>query len=157
MIAGIGVDACEVERIRHALEAPHGVRFRNRVFTDAEQAYCEARRRGRFESYAARFAAKEAAMKVLGTGWAKGVGWRDIEVTRERGAPPTLRLHGQAARTARRLGMSRWLVTLTHTGTSAFAWVVAERGRVSGAGRPRAARSVAAEGEAAGRRPRGRR
>ena len=86
MIAGIGVDVCEVDRIRRALEASHGARFRDRVFTDAEQAYCEGRRRGRFESYAARFAAKEAAMKVLGTGWGRGVGWRDVEVARERGA-----------------------------------------------------------------------
>ena len=157
MIAGIGVDVCEVDRIRRALEASHGARFRDRVFTDAEQAYCEGRRRGRFESYAARFAAKEAAMKVLGTGWGRGVGWRDIEVARAPGGPPTLRLHGQAAITARRLGMSRWLVTLTHSRTSAFAWVVAERGRVSGSGRPRAVRRAAAAGGGAGRRPRGRR
>jgi len=157
VIAGIGVDVCEVERIRRALEAAHGGRFRDRVFTDAEQAYCEGRRRGRFESYAARFAAKEAVMKVLGTGWGRGVGWRDIEVARERGEPPTLRLHGQAAITARRLGMSRWLVTLTHSRTSAFAWVVAERGRVSGAGRPRAVRRTAAAGGGGRRRPRGRR
>jgi len=157
VIAGIGVDVCEIERIRHVLEAAHGVRFRNRVFTDAEQAYCEGRRRGRFESYAARFAAKEAAMKVLGTGWGQGVGWRDIEVARQRGEPPTLRLHGQAAIRARRLGMSRWLVSLSHSKTSAFAWVVAERGRVSGSARPRAARrTVAARGGGA-RRPRGRR
>jgi holo-[acyl-carrier protein] synthase len=157
VIAGIGVDVCEVDRIRRALEASHGARFRDRVFTDAEQAYCEGRRRGRFESYAARFAAKEAAMKVLGTGWGRGVGWRDVEVARERGAAPAIRLHGQAAIIARRLGMSRWLVTLTHTRTSALAWVVAERGRVSGSGRPRAARRGAGAGAGARRRPRGRR
>lgn len=127
MIAGIGVDACEVERIRHALEAGYGVRFRTRVFTEAEQAYCESRRRGRFESYAARFAAKEAAMKVLATGWSDGIAWRDIEVVRLPGGPPELRLHGRAAAIARRLGMGRWLVTLTHTRTEALAWVVAQR------------------------------
>jgi holo-[acyl-carrier protein] synthase len=148
VIAGIGVDVCEVERIRRALEAPHGMRFRARVFTDAEQAYCEARRRGRFESYAARFAAKESVMKVLGTGWSRGVRWRDIEVLRAPGEAPGLRLHGQAAAIARRRGMTRWLVSVSHTRTSAIAWVVAERGRVSGS---RAGRSAAA---AAGAPPR---
>ena len=96
-------------------------------------------------------------MKVLGTGWGRGVGWRDVEVARERGEAPAIRLHGQAAIIARRLGMSRWLVTLTHTRTSAFAWVVAERGRVSGSGRPRVARRGAGAGAGARRRPRGRR
>src|SRR5262245_62199815 len=97
MILGVGVDVCDVDRIRRALEARTGARFRARVFTAGEQAYCEARRRGRFESYAARFAAKEAAMKALGTGWAQGVGWHDVEVVRRQGEAPTLVLHGQAA------------------------------------------------------------
>lgn len=153
MIAGIGVDVCEVDRIRRALEAAHGGRFRARVFTNAEQAYCEGRRRGRFESYAARFAAKESAMKVLGTGWSDGVAWRDIEVVRVPGGPPGLRLHGQAAAIARRLGMTRWLVSVTHTRTSAIAWVVAERGRVSG----RAVRRSAAAARGVPPRPRARR
>src|SRR5438094_771006 len=86
MIVGLGVDVCDVARIRRALEGRAGGRFQARVFTAAEQAYCEARRRGRFASYAARFAAKEAAMKALGTGWAEGVGWRDFEVVRARRA-----------------------------------------------------------------------
>ena len=154
MIAGIGVDVCEVDRIRRALEAPHGARFRARVFTDAEQAYCEARRRGRFESYAARFAAKESVMKVLGTGWSRGVTWRDIEVVRAAGAPPELRLHGAAAAIARRRGMARWLVSVSHTRTSAIAWVVAERGRVTA---PRAARRPAVAAAGAPPRPRARR
>lgn len=154
MIAGIGVDVCEVDRMRRALEAPHGGRFRTRVFTAAEQAYCEGRRRGRFESYAARFAAKESVMKVLGTGWGGGVAWRDIEVTRAPGGLPGLRLHGQAAAIARRLGMTRWLVSVTHTRTSAIAWVVAERGRVS---RRQAVRRSAAAAGGAPPRPRSRR
>lgn len=154
MIAGIGVDVCEVDRIRCALEAPHGARFRARVFTDAEQAYCEARRRGRFESYAARFAAKESVMKVLGTGWSRGVTWRDIEVVRAPGEPPGLRLHGQAAAIARRQGMKRWLLTVSHSRTSAIAWVVAERGRVSAR---RAAPRTAAAAAGAPPRPRARR
>jgi holo-[acyl-carrier protein] synthase len=73
VIVAIGVDVCDVGRIRRALEASTGARFRARVFTLAEQAYCEARGRARFASYAARFAAKEAAMKALGTGWSAGV------------------------------------------------------------------------------------
>ncbi len=154
MIAGIGVDVCEVDRIRRALESRHGARFRARVFTDGEQAYCEGRRRGRFESYAARFAAKEAVMKVLGTGWSRGIGWRDIEVVRAPGDPPAIRLGGQAATIARRCGMTRWLVTVTHTRATAIAWVLAERGRVSA---PRAGRRRAAGGGGARPRPTGRR
>ena len=151
MIVGLGVDVCDVARIRRALEGRAGARFQARVFTAAEQAYCEARRRGRFASYAARFAAKEAAMKALGTGWAQGVGWRDFEVVRARGAPPRLVLHGRAAALARRRGMARWLLALTHTDESALASVVVEDG-VSAAGGvvPGADRGA---GEGSGRRP----
>src|SRR5439155_722436 len=88
VIVAIGVDVCDVARIRRALEGPTGARFRARVFTAAEQAYCEARGRARFASYAARFAAKEAAMKALGTGWSAGVSWQDFEVVRADGEPP---------------------------------------------------------------------
>ena len=118
MILGVGVDVCDVARIRRALEGRTGARFQTRVFTDAERAYCEARRRGRFASYAARFAAKEAAMKALGTGWARGVTWRDFEVVREPGEPPVLVLHGRAAALARRRGMARWLLAMSHTAGS---------------------------------------
>jgi holo-[acyl-carrier protein] synthase len=156
-VAGIGVDLCEVGRIERALGAPHGARFRARVFTEGEQAYCEARRRGRFESYAARFAAKEAVMKVLGTGWSRGIGWRDIEVVREPKSPPSVRLHGQAAAIARRLGMAHWFLTLTHGRSTAIAWVLAERGRVRNARRPSAARSAGAAAGAARPRRRARR
>ena len=126
MIRGIGVDACELARMRRALGGVVGTRFRARVFTEAEQAYCEARGRGRIESYAARFAAKEAAMKVLGTGWGNGVGFRDVEVVRDDDAAPRLVLHGGAARIARRQRIGRWHVSLTHTQETALAWVVAE-------------------------------
>jgi len=128
VIAGIGVDLCEVARIRRALTGRAGPRFRARVFTAGEQAYCEARGRARYESYAARFAAKEAAMKVLGTGWGQGVGWCDVEVVRDGDRPPALRLHGEAARVARRRRCRRWHVTLSHTAAAAIAWVLAERG-----------------------------
>lgn len=145
MIVGLGLDVCDVARIRRALETSTGARFRARVFTAAEQAYCEARRRSRFASYAARFAAKEAAMKALGTGWGEGVSWRDFEVVRDATGPPRLVLHGRAAVLARRRGMERWLLALTHEGRGAAAAVVVEDG----------ARIKAADGAAARVRRRG--
>ena|GEM_PF-151131 len=146
-IAGIGVDCCEIERIRRALTTASGRRFRTRVFTDAEQAYCEARRRGRYESYAARFAAKEAVMKVLGTGWSGGVRWRDIEVMATQGQPPAIRLHGPVAAVARRQGIARWFASLSHSTTLAVAFVVAERRAVREAGSsPAASRRAVAAG-----------
>ena len=126
-IGGIGVDACEIARLRRALAGPAGARFRERVFTPDEQAYCEARGRTRVQSYAVRFAAKEAAMKALGTGWGQGVGFRDVEVVRDGDGAPALVLHGEARRMARRMRLDRWHVTLTHTRTTAIAWVLAER------------------------------
>ena len=126
MIVGIGVDLCDVARLETTLAQPSGPRFLERVFTDGERAYCEARKRGRVQSYAARFAAKEAAMKALGTGWGQGVGWRDVEVVRVGDEAPTLHLHGEAARLSAARGVVRWLVTLSHTDTMAIAWVIAE-------------------------------
>ena len=97
MIFGIGNDLAEVERVRVALERPRtGRRFRERVFTAGEQAYCERRGKGKYQSYAARFAAKEATMKALGRGWGRAVGWRDVEVVRQRGSRPEIVLHGKA-------------------------------------------------------------
>ena len=158
MIVAIGVDLCAVDRIRRALEAPTGVRFRTRVFTPAEQAYCEARRRARFASYAARFAAKEAAMKALGTGWSAGVGWRDFEVVRAPGAAPQLVLHGKAAALARRRGMVRWLVTLSHDRGGAVASVIVEgRSGVTAASASAAERRRDGAGRSGRRRPTGRR
>ena len=126
MIVGIGVDLAEVDRIRDALErSDTGKRFLERVFTAGERAYCERRRR-KYESYAARFAAKEATMKALGRGWGRVVGWTDIEVVRERGSRPTIRLHGKAAAYAESLGIRRFHLALTHTAETAMAEVVAE-------------------------------
>ncbi len=154
MILGIGIDVCELARIERALAAPTGTRFRQRVFTAGEQAYCEARRRGRIESYAVRFAAKEAAMKALGTGWADGVGWRDFEVVRRPSRAPQLVLQGRAAELAETRGMTRWLVALSHSGPTAIAWVLAE----GEAPRPsRRARRRGAGAGSGGRRPRARR
>ena len=107
MIIGIGVDLAEVDRIRDALERhTTGERFRSRVFTPGEQAYCE-RRRGKYESYAARFAAKEAMMKALGRGWSREVSWTEIEITRESGGRPMIRLHGRTAAASRGMGRHR--------------------------------------------------
>ena len=157
MILGLGVDVCDVGRIRRALEGAAGARFRDRVFTPAEQAYCEARNRGRFASYAARFAAKEAAMKALGTGWGSGVAWRDFEIVRGTDGPPELRLHGVAATLARQRGMVRWLLAMSHVADGAIASVVVEDGagvRRASAGR---GRRRGAGARSRRRRPRGRR
>ena len=121
MVLGVGVDIIEVPRIRAALDNPRtGERFRARVFTPAEIAYC-ARRRNGHESYAARFAAKEAMMKALGAAF----GWREIEVTRGDGAP-SIRLNGRAATRAAELGVTRIHLSLSHTGAMAIASVIAE-------------------------------
>ena len=126
-IIGTGVDIIEVERVEQALTRPlTGARFRARVFTAAEIAYCESRGRPRFQSYAARFAAKEAAMKAMGTGWNRNVGWAEIEVARERGRAPTIMLHGKAADFARKRNIARFHLSLTHTAATAIAHVIAE-------------------------------
>ena len=127
MIVAIGNDLAEVERIRAALERPQtGGRFRDRVFTAAEQEYCERRRAGKYQSYAARFAAKEATMKALGRGWGRYVGWLDVEVVRPRGSRPQIVLHGKAKEYAASLGITRFHLALTHTAALAEAQVVAE-------------------------------
>ncbi|HEX4211603.1 MAG TPA: holo-ACP synthase [Candidatus Binataceae bacterium] len=126
-ISGTGVDMIEVDRIKQAIERPlTGVRFRARVFTDAEVAYCESRGRGRYQSYAARFAAKEAVMKALGTGWNRNAGWREIEVMRERGRPPGIKLAGKAEHFAHGRRVTIFHLSITHTTTHAIAHVIAE-------------------------------
>jgi holo-[acyl-carrier protein] synthase len=121
MIVGIGVDIIEVARIQSALSNPRsGARFRERVFTPAEIAYCE-RRRNAQESYAARFAAKEAVMKALG----RAQGWREIEVVRQNG-PTTIVLHGRASGRAADFGIARFHLALSHTAHLAIAYVIAE-------------------------------
>jgi holo-[acyl-carrier protein] synthase len=126
VVIGTGVDLAEIDRIEQALAARHGVRFRMRVFTEGEQKYCDSRGRGRGQSYAARFAAKEAVMKALGVGWGGDAAWHEIEVVRARGAAPHLVLSGSAAATACRLGIVRWSLSLTHAANLAAAFVVAE-------------------------------
>jgi len=129
VIVGVGIDVCDLDRMKRALARPTGTRFAERVFTAAERAYCEARKRGRVASYAARFAAKEAALKALGTGWSDGIAWHDVEVVRGESGPPTLALHGRAAEVARERGVGRLLVALSHGDVSAVASVIAESDR----------------------------
>jgi holo-[acyl-carrier protein] synthase len=125
MIIAVGTDAIEIARIERAVDHPQwGERFRQRVFTAGEIAYCLKRARYA-ESFAARFAAKEAVMKALGTGYAKGVWWRDIEVVRASGRP-TIVLSGGAAARAAAIGATRWHLSLTHTAGQAMAHVIAE-------------------------------
>ncbi len=119
MVLSIGVDLVEVERIQKALEDSRiGMRFRDRVFTAKEIQYCEKKRRGRYESYAGRFAAKEAVMKALGNGWGSKVCWLDIEVARARSGKPEIVLHDKTARLAEQLGIRRWSLSITHTGAT---------------------------------------
>ena len=123
MIVGTGVDLAEVDRIRAAIER-HGARFIERIYTSAEIAYVE-RKANRYERYAARFAAKEAGMKALGTGW-HGVRWRDFEVANLPSGRPTLRFYGAAARIAEELGVKSVAISLTHTAAQALAYVILE-------------------------------
>ncbi len=125
MIVGTGTDLCEVGRIEKALAAPHGDRLRERVFTPAEIAYAESKA-NRWERYAARFAAKEAGMKALGTGWRGGLGWQDLEVSNLPSGRPTLKLHGKAAEIAERMGVRNISLSLTHTAQMAMAMVIFE-------------------------------
>ena len=120
-IIGIGIDATDIDRIEAAV-ARYGDRFLQRVFTEGEIAYA-TRRRNPAPSLAGRFAAKEAAMKALGTGHSQGVLWRDIEVVRE-GGPPQLRFHGGARRRFERLNASGSVLTITHSQTLAIAQVM---------------------------------
>ncbi len=124
MIVGTGVDLAEVPRIRAAIER-YGDRFVHRVFTPGEREYVE-RKANRFQRYAARFAAKEAGMKAIGTGWRQGVTWQDFEVANLPSGKPTLKLHGAAARHARELGARRVALSLTHTAELGMAHVILE-------------------------------
>ena len=124
MIVGTGVDLAEVSRIRASVER-FGEKFVRRIFTPAEIAYVE-RKANRFERYAARFAAKEAGMKAIGTGWRRGVTWHDFEVANLPTGKPTLRLHGAAARFAEQLGVRHISLSITHTAELGMAHVILE-------------------------------
>jgi holo-[acyl-carrier protein] synthase len=124
VIVGTGTDLAEVGRIRDAI-ARFGRRFVERVFTAAEIAYVE-RKANRFERYAGRFAAKEAGMKAIGTGWRRGVRWQDFEVANLPSGKPTLRFHGEAARIAAAIGVKNVSLSITHTAELGMAFVVLE-------------------------------
>jgi holo-[acyl-carrier protein] synthase len=115
-----GIDLVEVARIAKML-ADHPERFRDRVFTPAEIAYCESSRKRAAEHFAARFAAKEAVLKALGTGWRDGIAWTDIEIRRDPAGVPSVHLTGEAAAVGSSLGITRWLISLSHTSTLAQA------------------------------------
>jgi holo-[acyl-carrier protein] synthase len=122
MILGLGVDICDVSRLRRAM-ARTG--FRRRVFGEAEARYC-ARRARPEQHFAARFAAKEAFFKALGFGWSGGLGWRDVAVSNRRSGEPELRVKGAAARLSRKRGVVRSHLSLSHSGDYAVAVVLLE-------------------------------
>lgn len=124
MVIGLGTDLIEIERIERSV-ARFGERFLERVFTPGEIAYCHAKK-GSAESFAARFAAKEAGAKALGTGISRGVGWKDFEVRRLPGQRPELHLSGRALEIAEALGIRRLSLSLTHSRAMSMAVVVAE-------------------------------
>jgi len=124
VIVGLGIDVAEVDRVRDAIER-HGHRFVERIFCPSEIAYVE-NKANRFERYAARFAAKEAGMKAIGTGWRRGVRWHDFEVTNLPSGRPTLRLHGVAEKIAQSLGVRNIALSITHTAREGSAIVILE-------------------------------
>src|ERR1039458_5476738 len=124
MIVGTVIGLAEGNRIRQAVER-YGQRFLERIYTPAEIAYVE-RKANRFERYAARFAAKEAGMKAIGTGWRHGVRWQDFEVANLPSGRPTLRLHGEAERKSTCLNSSHLGISLTHTAELGMAHVILE-------------------------------
>lgn len=124
MIVGTGVDLVEIARLRKIIQNLNR-RFVQRVFTEGEQSFCD-QRRDPAPHYAARFAAKEALFKALGTGWAQGVTWRDAEVRRNEHEAPALILHGEALRRCQALGADRIHLSLTHSEQYAIATVILE-------------------------------
>jgi holo-[acyl-carrier protein] synthase len=124
MIVGLGTDLTEIARIEKSMTR-FGERFLERVYTPSEIAYC-SRKRSSGESFAARFAAKEAGAKALGTGISRGVSWQEFEVRREPSGKPTLHLSGRAAELAERLGVTRISLSLTHAREMAMAVVIFE-------------------------------
>ena len=124
MIVGTGIDIAEVPRIAEVI-ARYGDRFLRKIFTEGEIRYCSSKA-NRVERFAARFAAKEAAMKALGTGWNHGVRFRDVEVSRQPGKRPTITFHGKAAEFAAKLGAKNIALSLSHTAEQAIAQVILE-------------------------------
>jgi holo-[acyl-carrier protein] synthase len=126
-ILGHGIDIVETARLRRLIDE-HGAHFLDRVFTAAEQAYCNTSRKRSLEHYAGRFAAKEAVLKVLGTGWRGGIAWTDVEVVKDPSGQPQVKLTGECARIARERGISRWHISISHIETHATASAIGMRG-----------------------------
>jgi holo-[acyl-carrier protein] synthase len=124
MVLGVGTDLIEIARIAHSLHR-YGDRFLSRIYTPREIVYCRGKKNAA-ESLAARFAAKEAAAKALGTGISQGISWLELEVVREPGGRPTLQLSGRAAARAKELGVARIALSLTHNRDTALAVVIME-------------------------------
>ena len=124
-IVGHGVDIVEVARIAEMRER-HADRFLERCYTPAERAYAAANPKRTDEHLAGRFAAKEAALKAIGTGWRSGIAWTDLEIVLEPSGAPTLRVTGRADEIARGMGVARWHVSISHTDRHAMASVIAE-------------------------------
>ena len=125
MIVAIGIDIIEVARIREVLART--LRFRERVFTAAERAYCDSRGAVAAQHYAARFAAKEAALKALQTGWRGGISWQDVEVASRESGAPYLVLHGPVLELFKNSGASAAHLSISHTSEHAIAQVVLEQ------------------------------
>ena len=119
-ILGHGIDIVETARIRKLVD-DHGQHFLDRVFTPAEQSYCSLNPKRYYEHLAGRFAAKEAVLKVIGTGWRGGIAWTDVEVTKESSGQPKIALTGECRRIARQQGISRWHISISHIETHATA------------------------------------
>jgi holo-[acyl-carrier protein] synthase len=126
-ILGHGIDIVETRRIADLLEN-HGERFLERCFTPAEREYCYRNAKRHVEHLAGRFAAKEAVLKVLGTGWRGGIAWTDIEILPEPSGQPKIRLSGECLKIANKLGISRWHVSISHIETHATASAIGMRG-----------------------------
>jgi holo-[acyl-carrier protein] synthase len=124
MVLGLGTDLIEIERIEASIDR-FGERFLERVFTEGEIAYCRKKKQSS-ESFAARFAAKEAGAKALGTGISRGVSWTEIEVTRKMGERPMLHFSGRAGELAREMGVRKVQLSLSHSRKLAIAIVVVE-------------------------------
>jgi holo-[acyl-carrier protein] synthase len=127
-----GIDMVETRRLAESIDR-HGQRFLHRVFTPTEREYCLGRKR-EIEHLAGRFAAKEAVMKLLGTGWQRGIGWQDIEVVNRPSGQPVVHLHGKCRQLADQMGLARILVSISHVESHAIASVIGSAGPVSPAG-----------------------
>jgi holo-[acyl-carrier protein] synthase len=120
MIVGHGIDIIETARIKQSVEE-HGERFLDRVYTPGEQEYCSRNQKRYFEHLAGRFAAKEAVLKVLGTGWRGGISWTDIDIVSHSSGQPQVVLSGECERIAAKLGIRSWHVSISHIETHATA------------------------------------